>query len=318
MAAAGLAAAGLLLPTRLLAAPRPAPVPAAAPKRVLRLAHLTDVHVQPELKADRGLAACLDHVHALKDRPELLLTGGDCVMDSFEAGAERTKVQWDIWKKVFKDHCALPVESAVGNHDVWGWNKKNSKTTGGEPLYGKKMAEEMLGIKRYHSFDKAGWRFIVLDSIFPAGDGYVGKLDDEQLEWLKGELQATRPPTPILILSHIPIVSVTAYFFSQKYKDGNHQVPGAWLHEDTYRLTALFTHHPNVKACLSGHMHMVDRCEYNGVTYLCDGAVCGNWWKGRHKECDEGYATVDLFDDGTVQREYHTYGWKAEPPKPKN
>ncbi|MFD2964052.1 MULTISPECIES: hypothetical protein [Olivibacter] len=31
-------------------------------KRSLRFAHLTDVHMQPELDAPKGLASCLHHV----------------------------------------------------------------------------------------------------------------------------------------------------------------------------------------------------------------------------------------------------------------
>jgi 3',5'-cyclic-AMP phosphodiesterase len=45
-------------------------------KRVLRIAHLTDVHVQPEKRAGEGLAACLNHVQQLPDKPDLILTGG--------------------------------------------------------------------------------------------------------------------------------------------------------------------------------------------------------------------------------------------------
>src|SRR5690606_10418224 len=48
----------------------------AGPKRLLRLAHLTDVHVQPELNAERGMAACLHHAQSLADPPQLILTGG--------------------------------------------------------------------------------------------------------------------------------------------------------------------------------------------------------------------------------------------------
>ena len=33
---------------------------------------------------------------------------------------------------------------------------------------------------------------------------------------------------------------------------------------------------------------------------------------GRHQECDEGYGLIDLYDDGTFEREYVKYGWKAE------
>jgi 3',5'-cyclic-AMP phosphodiesterase len=41
-------------------------------------------------------------------------------------------------------------------------------------------------------------------------------------------------------------------------------------------------------------------------------AVCDGWWKGdRDKECEPGYALLDLYDDGTVEREYVTFGWTA-------
>src|SRR5689334_14490313 len=51
-------------------------------KRSIRLAHLTDVHVQPELAAGEGMIACLHHVQELKDKPDLILNGGDAIMDS--------------------------------------------------------------------------------------------------------------------------------------------------------------------------------------------------------------------------------------------
>src|SRR4051812_31533068 len=77
--------------------------------RAIRIAHLTDIHVQPELKADQGLIACLHHVQNLKDRPELILTGGDCVYDSFEAENTRTQLQWDLWQSAFKNECSIRV-----------------------------------------------------------------------------------------------------------------------------------------------------------------------------------------------------------------
>src|SRR5262245_39975243 len=77
----------------------------------LRVGHLTDIHVQPELKAAEGMAACLRHVQAQKDKPDLILFGGDCVMDAFGQTRERTKAQWDVWHKVLKDECSLPSEA---------------------------------------------------------------------------------------------------------------------------------------------------------------------------------------------------------------
>ena len=45
-------------------------------KRTLRLAHMTDMHVQPELSAGEGMAAALKHVQSIPDPPELIFTGG--------------------------------------------------------------------------------------------------------------------------------------------------------------------------------------------------------------------------------------------------
>ena len=58
-----------------------------------------------------------------------------------------------------------------------------------------------------------------------------------------------------------------------------------------------------------------DRVDFQGVSYLCNGAVCANWWKGRHQECDEGYALLNLFDDGSFEHEYVAFGWKADASK---
>ena len=284
-----------------------------APKRSMRIAHLTDVHVQPERGADQGMIACLRHVQGHADRPELILTGGDSIMDSFESDDARTKLQWNIWHKNFQDECSLKVQSAIGNHDIWGWNKKRSKTTGEEANYGKKRAIEMLRLdERYYAFDRNGWRFIVLDSTQPdGGEGYRAFLDDEQLDWLTRQLQATSDGTPVLVLSHIPIISASAILWSKKDSRGDFTISGSLVHQDGIKIKDLFSKHKNVKLCLSGHLHHVDRVDYNGVTYLCNGAVSGNWWKGRHKDCDEGYAIIDLFDDGSFAHQYVRYDWKA-------
>lgn len=279
--------------------------------RVLRIAHLTDTHIQPELRAHEGLAACLKHVNALADKPDLIVTGGDHIFDSFASSEARAREQWDLWAKALRDENGIPVESCIGNHDVWGWAKSKSGATGAEPMYGKQWATEALRIPgRYRAITRAGWRIIFLDSVFPNGEGYIAKLDDEQLEWLKGELAASAGMR-VLVVSHIPIFSVAVLEFGGKEERTENKVPAGLMHVDAGRLHAMFVKHGNVRACLSGHLHLVDRCEYDGVSYLCNGAVSGNWWKGRHRRCDEGYAIVDLYDDGRVEREYVVYGWKA-------
>ncbi len=290
-------------------------------RRVLRIAHLTDVHVFDQLNAPRGMAACLQHVQSQKDKPDLIFMGGDCIMDAFAHTRDETKAQWKIWHSVLKNECSLPVESCIGNHDVWGWDKKSSGATGKEMDYGKNWAVEALGLpSRYRSFDKAGWKIIVLDSTHLGlqPNTYTAKLDEEQFDWLKGQLKATPKTTPILILSHIPIFSAAAFLDGDNEKSGNWRVPGAWMHVDARQLTDLFYQQGNIQACLSGHLHMVDRVEFLGTSYLCNGAVCAGWWKGPYQQFHEGYALVDLFHDGTVDCAYVTYGWEPAKQSEKN
>lgn len=305
---AGMAAIGALaLGSRgTLAVERP------ARRRAIRLGYLTDVHVQPEERAPEGLASALAHVQNQSDPPQLLLTGGDNIMDSFGAGRDRTRAQWDVWKKLLADHCGLPVEACLGNHDVFGWDNSKTGVKESDPGYGKAWAVEELGLSgRYRSFDRAGWHFVMLDSTHPSRrpGSYIGQLDDEQFEWLAADLAATPANVPVLVSSHIPILSAAVFLDGENERTGNWIVPGSWMHLDARRIKDLFAKHPNVKLCVSGHLHLADRVDYNGVTYLCNGAVCGAWWKGNYHECDEGYALIDLYDDGTFDHGYVSYGW---------
>lgn len=282
--------------------------------RSLRIAHLTDMHIQPERAADQGVAACFKHVQAMADKPSLILTGGDTIMDGFEQDEARTKLQWDLWDRVTKQECGIPVVSALGNHDIWGWNKKKSSTKGDEALWGKRWACERFGRERaYTSFDNSGWHFVVLDSVRPDKDdanGYEAFLEDEQFDWLSADLAATTKPT--LIVSHVPILSATVFDGMKPNKKGNYEISGGLMHNDFARLGALFLKHRHVKACLSGHIHLVDRVDFNGVQYFCNGAVSGGWWKGPNRTCEPGYAVLDLFSDGTLTNTYVPYGWTAK------
>ncbi len=174
-------------------------------KRTLRVAHLTDIHIQPELRAAEGFASVLHHVQSQKDKPDLIITGGDLVMDSLAVDEARVKLQWDLFSKVLKGECSLPVEHTLGNHDIWGWNRTKSKLTGAEAGFGKQRALDQLALTRpYHSFDRAGWHFICLDSISPDPnnpDGYIARLDEEQFGWLEGDLALVKPGTPTMIVS---------------------------------------------------------------------------------------------------------------------
>jgi Icc protein len=291
----------------------------AGRKRSFRIAHLTDVHLKPELRASDGFTACLRHVQALKDKPDVIFFGGDCIFEALRATRARTQQQWDLWNRVLQAECSLPWVACIGNHDIWGWNWKTSGAKETDPGYGKAWATEALKMgNRYRSFDKAGWKVIILDSTVPGPkQGLVAAyLDGEQSEWLEGELKSTPRTTPILVMSHVPIFAAVPFLMQpDNEKTGDWVVPGTWLHTDARKLTNLFYERGNVKVCLSGHNHMVDEVKFLGTTYYCNGAVSGSWWEGKHHQFPEGYALVDLYDDGSSTCEYVPYGWVAPPVK---
>lgn len=288
---------------------------AASPKRALRIAHMTDVHLQPERAADQGFAKALQHVQNLEDPPELIINGGDSIGCSFNTDERRAKVQWDLWHAVLKSECSLPMLHCIGNHDIWGWDKAASGTTGDEPRWGKQWAIEAFEISnRYYSTDRGGWHFIMLDSTQPRGNDYTAHLDEEQWDWLEKDLAATNPQTPVVITTHIPIMTVTSFYDGdgKRFDDQSHNwtVPGSWMHTDAVRLRDLFRQHRNVKLCLSGHMHQVDHIVFDQVGYCCSGAVSGSWWGGEYHGFDAGYAIIDLHTDGSYNFQYVTYNWQ--------
>lgn len=132
--------------------------------------------------------------------------------------------------------------------------------------------------------EQAGWKIIVLDSVHLDIDNtwYIGKLGDEQFAWLENELKSTGQKTPVLVMSHIPIL--TALLMIDDNVVNRWEMLGGDMHTDTAKIINLFYQHPNVKLCLSGHLHMRDKVVYNNVTYPCNGAVSGAWWVGNRRE----------------------------------
>jgi 3',5'-cyclic AMP phosphodiesterase CpdA len=291
--------------------------PPAVPlrRRTLRLAHLTDIHVQSGRGAPEGMAAALRHAQSLEDPPEAILFGGDCIGDALGKPKAEVLEQWDLWNRILDRELRLPAYSCLGNHDIHGWKLRAAQPeVEADPMYGKDFALRRLGMaSRHYTFDRGGWRFIVLDSMVYAEGrhGYAARLDEEQYAWLERTLGGTPAAMPVCVLSHIPILSAAVFLDGDLAKSGEWQVPGAWMHLDVARIKTLFHRHPNVRVCLSGHVHLVDDVTYLGVRYLCNGAVSGGWWKGPYQEFGPLYAVIDFHDDGTVERRME--GWGGAP-----
>jgi hypothetical protein len=292
------------------------PIPVGQRRRVLRFAHPTDIHVQPELRGGEGMAQALSHMMSLSDPPALVINGGDSPMDSGSSPYERSKTCWDLFLKTWNQciPARVPSYHVIGNHDIFGRNKEKSKATGTEAYYGRRWFCDNFGYDRtYRSFDAAGWHFVLLDDInlLPNGDDYVPSIDDQEMEWLKADLASNKLPT--VVVTHIPILTVTVLVDRDNVKytrsEPYFEVESARMHQDCKELEQLFRENGNVKLCLSGHIHILDRCTYNGITYICDGAVSSNKWKGTRLQTPNGYGLIDLYSDGTFDHQYNTFGW---------
>ena len=263
------------------------------PKRILRIAHITDVHIRPEENAPDRFRKCLEEIK--KHQPDFFLNGGDSILaaDYNDIARERVTELWNVWHETTKTIAGFEMHSCLGNHDMW-WAAPNKQ----DAMYGKDHVVKQLGIpNRYYSFDKKGWHFVILDS----NNNNAGSLDDEQRRWLEKDLRSIPTGTPVICLSHYPILAVCTHV-----EGGNHT-------DSKYISDLLYQHKDKKITCFSGHMHLLDNAVYNGVNYFCNGSMSGYWWgsgdeysagKNYYKQTAPGYAIVELFDDGSVNNKY--------------
>jgi len=298
---AGVGAAAFVNPSAILTA--------QVKKPPIRVAHLTDFHVKPGKDIEASVAKAMHHAQILVPEIDFIINGGDAIWDSLEADKEKTQIQWDLFTSILKKEISLPVYHCIGNHDIWGWFIKENKPEN-ERQYGKVWVVETLQMKnRYYSFSKDKWHFIVLDStqLNPAG-GYIGKIDEEQLAWFQTELASVAKEKFICIVSHIPILSICAgLFFDKTEANGDLKIQRNLMHSDFLSLKKIFNNYPNIKVCISGHIHLQDELNYLGIKYYCNGAVSGNWWKGSFQEFAPAYAMLEFYDDGTSKRYMQNY-----------
>jgi 3',5'-cyclic AMP phosphodiesterase CpdA len=272
----------------------------------IRFAHLTDIHVKPGLLPETGMTQALQHVQQLEKPVQFIVNGGDAIMDALHEDKAKTSEQFSLFTSILKKENSLPVYHCIGNHDVWGWFVKENKPEG-DKQYGKVWVQEIFAMQnRFYSFTRGKWHFIVLDStqLNPSG-GYIARIDEEQLDWLKKELASVQPGMFTCIISHIPILSICAgLFFNKTEANGDLLIKRNLMHTDFFELKNIFLQHPHVRVCISGHIHLQDEVDYLGVKYYCNNAVSGNWWRegGIFQEFGPAYCIMELFDDGSSKR----------------
>jgi len=264
-------------------------------------AFLTDIHLQPEKNAVAGFRQAIDTINKLD--PDFVITGGDLVMDALDQTYGRVDSLYTLYKEV-SGELEMPVYNTVGNHEVYGWHREEEGIES-NPEFGKKMFENKIG-ERFYSFDHKNWHFIILDAIYRGEDGhYIGKIDQEQLEWLKGDLGKTDKLTPIAITVHIPFITSRTQL-SQGALAANSE---GGVITNSLEVLKLFSEH-NLKLVLQGHLHFnEDLFVGNKVHFITGGAVSGRWWSnkpGEHPE--EGFQMIHVKGD-ELSSEYIDFGW---------
>jgi len=278
---------------------------AAPAKKGTRFVFMTDFHIEPELGAPEGVAMAVKKVLSLKPRPEFILVGGDTVMDLLNVTRERADLQFQLFKEALKP-VEMPVYYTVGNHDCFGWASSNENLRS-DAEYGKKLYQDKVaGDRTYRSWDTGGWHFVILDSIQPTKGGWFARIDDDQLRWLKNDLEALPAGTPVIVSVHVPLFTIF-----EQYTEGAMTPPNSsTVVENAKDVFTILSQH-NVKAVFQGHTHVLEECTYRGTKYVTGGAVCGEWWRGpRLGVHPEGFCVVDC-GATDLKWEYVPYGWKA-------
>jgi 3',5'-cyclic AMP phosphodiesterase CpdA len=257
---------------------------------------MTDIHLKPEMNAPKGFQMAIDKTNELN--PDFVITGGDLVYDAMRGGQARCDSLFSLYKEMSKG-LRMPVYNTLGNHDLFAiYPESPEPETNPDYKYG--MFERYFG-KTYYSFNHKGWHFIVLNSLDVTEDKkYRGHFHDEQLEWLKSDLEKTDTLTPVVVVSHIPMLSVRG------------QLTGAGPMIDNVAEVFNMLENHKLKLILQGHIHWKESGQVNDrFEFITGGSIAGNGWKGRRHNTKEGFVLVKVQGEA-LSWEYIDHGWENE------
>ena len=253
-------------------------------------AFLTDIHL------NNGNNNCFDGlrkaINSAKSKDvDFIITGGDnCDIDVLGSDSNTAHDLYNRFSSVLKSS-GITFYPALGNHDrFYG-------VPASDPLYNEGLFESYMEVKSYYSFNHKGWHFIILNT----ANSYV---DDAQKTWLKKDLYNTSSSTPIVLVVHVPFLSV---YYPALY--GNYTSTDTT--KDFKKIWDLFLGH-NLKLVLQGHMHLYEEIKVLDTQFVTAGAVSASWWAGPYYGTQEGYLKVDIDESGNVAWQYIDYGWSVK------
>jgi len=243
---------------------------------------------------DTTAADVAETARALGDRPVFGVGGGDLVFDSlslfsgYEAAVRET---------------GIPFVQVVGNHDL---DFEAPADPGSTATFRRHFGPE------YYSFDRGAVHYVVLDDVYwPGSDGferetddYFGHIEAAQLRWLEQDLALVEDGRPVVVLTHIPLLS-TAYARQGK---SSPTVRGMVSNRRAlYDLLDPFEAH-----VVTGHVHENEHRYDDGPHEHVVGTACGAWWTGPvcYDGTPRGYAVYEV-DGESVRWRYKSTGKDA-------
>lgn len=175
---------------------------------------------------------------------------GICLGDIVNNKMEHLKAM-----KTLLNSTPMPMFPCIGNHD------KDPQTDTSKPRTTKSYTTQFGPLN--YSFNRGKVHFICLDNIiFSNTDDYVAGFSDEQVEWMRQDLQYVPKDHLVILYYHIPI------------RDSNAQ--------NREEILGLLKEYSHVKL-MCGHTHYNQNYQVKApiqVEERITGAACGAWWHG--------------------------------------
>jgi Icc protein len=202
-------------------------------------AQISDSHIGFNKEANKDVIGTLQKaiakINALPKPPDFILHTGDL---SHLSEAE----EFDALEQNLKALKTGGIFYVPGEHDVLSDNGA---------LYRQRFGRNTLG-SGWYSFDKRGVHFVGLVNVVNIREGGLGILGQDQLDWLKKDLEPLSASTPIVVFGHIPLWAVYPQW--------------GWGTDDAEQALGLLRRFGSVTV-LNGHIHQTVRKVEGNITF---------------------------------------------------
>jgi Icc protein len=213
------------------------------------LLHLSDPHLLggPDplygaVDSEARLIQLFEEVRASGARPEAVIFTGDLAdQGEPEAYAKLRAI-------------AEPACKAMGAQVIWAMGNHDDRANFRKGLLDQVGDDSPVD----HSYDLNGLRVIVLDTSVPGF--HHGEISDDQLEWLKSELDTPAPDGTILALHHPPVPSVLDLAVLVELRG--------------QPALATVLRRSDVRTILAGHLHYSTTASFAGIPVSVASASC--------------------------------------------